>query len=183
MSDGVEVFRSKGILFLGAFLVFSLWILFALAVIGEGFGLPGVLVMSNIFALALWFELKVVFWRNVSIEGEYLVSRGYLTKTVVPMSRVVRAWVGGGALLVELENGEMFNISAFEGSVISSILGSPSASRAAKRINEHREHWNSGRGGSGSERKFSLHLNLLSIPIIWAASFFSYWPLSGFATS
>ncbi|WP_152521016.1 hypothetical protein [Nocardiopsis ganjiahuensis] len=182
MSEGVEVFRGRGSLFLGVFLSFSLWFLFALAVIGEGFGLEGVLVISSVFALAFWFELKVVYWRNVSIEGGYLVTRGYLTRTAVPVSRIGRIWVSGGVLLIELEDGEMLNIPAFQGSVVSSILGSPSASRAAERINEHREYWTSRWSGGDGGRIDSLHLNLVSVPVIWVVSFFVYWALSGFTT-
>lgn len=180
MPGDVEVFRSRGTLLLGIFLSFFLWFLFALAVIGEGFGLSGVLVVSSVFALALWFELKVVFWRNVSIEGGYLVVRGYLTKAAVPMSQVERVWVSGGALLVETEDGSTLNIPAFQGSVAASIFGSPSASWAAKRINEFRGYRNLG-GGAGGRKKSSLHLNLLAAPVIWVISFFSYWALSGFA--
>lgn len=180
MPEYVEVFRSRGTLLLGIFLSFFLWVLFALAVIGEGLGLSGVLVLSSVFSLALWFELKVVFWRNVSIEGGHLVARGYLTKTAVPMPQVERIWVSGGALLVELEDGGMFNIPAFQGSVVSSIFGSPSASHAAKRINEHREYWGSRWDSDGGGRVSSPHLNMVSMPIIWMVSFFSYWALGGF---
>ncbi|WP_160167412.1 hypothetical protein [Nocardiopsis valliformis] len=164
----------------GMILISALWTLFALAVIGEGFGLSGVLVASNIFSLFLWFELKIVFWRNISIEGGVLVVRGYLTKTVVPISGVSDVYVSGGAMLVSLEDGSVVNVPAFEGSLLSAIFGSPSAFRAAKRINEHLETWGEGRECGEDKKNSSLHLNLLPVPLIWVSSFMSFWILSGF---
>ncbi|MET9780534.1 hypothetical protein [Nocardiopsis alba] len=177
MAEGREVFRSVGTLLLGAVVTFLVWLLFSLAVIGEGFGVSGILVMANIFAFFVWVELKVVFWRNVSLEDGEVVLRGYWTKTRIGAGRIDRAWVGGGALLIELKNGDILDVSAFRGSIISSIFGSPSASRAAGRIEEV---CRSDAVKSDGDRSTSLHLNILYVPVIWIASFVYYWFLSGF---
>ncbi|WP_431870513.1 hypothetical protein [Nocardiopsis eucommiae] len=156
------------------------WLLFGLAIIGEPLALTGVLVLATTFSVYLWFSLKMTFWRDVSIDNGRIVVRGFFLKKAVAMAQVSRVWVVGGELLVELNGGDMLNVPAFEGSLLASVFGSPSASRAAEGINAHLP-WAGGGGDDGrAEISRSTNFGLLKLPIIWAVSFATYWALSGF---
>ncbi|WP_146223244.1 hypothetical protein [Nocardiopsis sp. L17-MgMaSL7] len=156
------------------------WILFGLAIIGEPLALTGVLVLTTIFSVYLWFSLKITLWRDVSVDNGDIVVRGFFLKTTVAMAQVSRVWVVGGELLVELNGGDMLNVPAFEGSLLASVFGSPSASRAAEGLNAHLLRAGEGVDGGGAEISRSTNLSLLKLPIIWIASFAIYWALSGF---
>ncbi len=159
-------------------LAFLVWALFALWAGSGEFQMNSAFVVSTAASLSIWLSVKVGFWRSVEIGDDFLIVRDYITKTSVPMAQVRDIVAPGGALVIELKNGDSLKPAAFEGSLLTALFGSPSANRAVRILNQCVSDYSAGHAAEDPGTKMSPHLNLLAFPVIWALVFFSYLGLS-----
>ncbi|WP_155979848.1 hypothetical protein [Nocardiopsis sp. CNS-639] len=163
---------------LACVLAFLIWALFALWAASGEFQIPSALIVATMASLSIWLSIKVGFWRSIEVDVNLLIIRDYIKKTSVPLIQVRDVVAPGGALVIELENGDTLKPAAFEGSLLTALFGSPSANRAVRILSQCVGDCCAGGAMEDPGAKVSPHLNLIAFPVIWVLVFSSYLGLS-----
>ncbi|WP_150254384.1 hypothetical protein [Nocardiopsis deserti] len=172
------VIRNRGMQIISCILAFLVWVLPVLWMGSGEFQLNDAFFASTVMGMSIWLSVKIGFWRSIEIGDGFLIVRDYLTKTSVPMAQIRDIVAPGGALVIELKNGDSLKPAAFEGSLLTALFGSPSANRAVRILNQGVSESAVGDVAGDAGNKMSPHLNLLAFPVIWVLVFFSYLGLS-----